>query len=349
METVLVTGAAGYIGSVLVPKLLAKGYRVKALDRFFFGEDKLVPHQHLTTIQEDSRKITKDIFDSVDYVIDLVAISNDPSGELFEESTWQINHHGRVNTAKLAKEQGVKRYILPSSCSIYGFQPELVDESAITNPLTVYAKANEKAESGVLALANENFCVSVMRQSTIFGYGRRMRFDLAINGMTLGAFKQGVLPLMRDGSQYRPMLHIQDTTDVMCLLLTVDANKINNEIFNVGSDENNYQLGVLGQKVADCVGQHMNKKIPIEWYGDPDHRSYKVSFDKIEKVLGWKAQWNAEKGVKEIIEKLLNGELVETEDSLTLPWYQELIKWHAIIKRIEMHGGMVDINMEVDK
>lgn len=172
-----------------------------------------------------------------------------------------------------------------------------------------------------------------------------MRFDLAINGMTLGAFKNHSLPLMRDGKQYRPMLHIQDTTDVMCLLLEAEESLINAEIFNVGSDENNYQLGILGEKVARTVGEKIGYAIPIEWYGDPDIRSYQVSFDKIKEQLGWQAKWNAERGVNEVLDKLISGELVESDDAFTLPWYQELIKWHGIIQKLTMHGGMVDLEL----
>src|SRR5690348_5251128 len=120
--TVLVTGAGGYIGTTLVPMLLAQNYRVRAVDRYFFGEDLLPAHPHLEILQEDARKIDPKTLSGVDYVIDLVAISNDPSGELFQSETYAINHVARANIARLAKAAGVKRYILPSSCSLYGFQ-----------------------------------------------------------------------------------------------------------------------------------------------------------------------------------------------------------------------------------
>lgn len=343
METVLVTGAGGYIGGVLVPKLLEKGYAVKAVDRFFFGKDILKPHPQLTLIQEDTRFMSEIHFANVDHVIDLVAISNDPSGELYADATYQINQASRVRTANLAKRMGVKRYVLPSSCSIYGFQKDQVTETSPTNPLTVYAKANEKAEHGVLPLGDNKFCVTVMRQATVFGYGPRMRFDLAINGMTYGAYTTKKLPLMRDGNQFRPMVHVQDTTDVMCLLLKAPQERINGQIFNIGSVENNYQLGPLAQKVADTVGQKIGTKIEIEWYGDPDHRSYSVNFEKVERTLEWKAQWNAEKGSAEIVDKLQSGELTKTTQTITLDWYKELAKWHKIIKQVEMYGGIVEL------
>lgn len=343
MKTVLVTGAGGYIGSVLTPKLLSKGYKVKAVDRFFFGIEKLKKHENLIIIKEDSRHLREEIFTGVDFVVDLVAISNDPSGELFKDATFAINHESRVRTAQLAKEKGVCRYILPSSCSIYGFQDQKVSETAKTNPLTVYAIANERAEQGVLPLSDEKFCVTVMRQATVFGYSPRMRFDLAINGMTYGAYTNKKLPLMRDGSQYRPMVHVDDTTDVMCLLLESETRKINGELFNVGGDSNNYQLGMLGEEVAKAVSEKIGQDVSIEWYGDPDHRSYSVEFNKIKNTLGWEPKWNAELGAKEIVDKLQDGTLIKNTDTITLEWYKELTKWHKIIKNAEMYDGILNI------
>ena len=343
MKTVLVTGAGGYIGSILVPKLLDKGYMVKAVDRYFFGEDKLQKNENLLIIKEDTRRLKEEVFANVDFVIDLVAISNDPGGEAFKEVTYQTNHISRVRTANIAKKMGVKRYILPSSCSIYGFQDEQVDETAKTNPLTVYAKANERAENGVLPLSDDNFCVTVMRQATVFGYSPRMRFDLAINGMTYGAYTNKKLPLMRDGSQYRPMVHVQDTTDVMCLLLEVEKEKVNGELFNIGGAKNNYQLGPLGEEVAKAVSQKINTEVEIEWYGDPDHRSYSVDFTKIKTILDWEPKWDAKMGAEDIVDKLESGDLEKNTQSITLTWYQELIKWHQIIKNCEMYGGILEI------
>jgi len=336
---ILVTGAGGYIGTTLVPMLLEQGHHVKVVDRFFFGEEKLERHENLTIIYDDSRKIDEEHFKGVEAVIDLVAISNDPSGEIYEKQTYEINHQSRVRTAKLAKKMGVKRYILPSSASIYGFQDKnlVADETTKTNPLTTYAIANEMAEKDILPLASENFCVVVLRQSTVYGYSPRMRLDLAINGMTYGAWKTGKLPLMRDGSQWRPMVHVKDTARAQIFMLTADQDKVNGEIFNVGSEKNVYQIKNLAEKVKGIV-----PNVEIEWYGDIDHRSYNVSFSKIE-ALGYKAEMIAEDGIKEILEKLESKELEKTLDTITLDWYQELTKWHTTIKRVEKYGGILDI------
>lgn len=363
MQRVLVTGGGGYIGTSLVPMLLEKGYAVRAIDRFFFGSDLLPESDSLELIREDCRRLKPEHFEGVDHVIDLVAVSNDPSGELFQDATWQINHACRAKSAQMAKAAGVKRYVLPSSCSIYGFQePGVVcTEANDINPLTTYAKANGRAEDDVRPLADDNFTVVVLRQSTVFGYSPRMRFDLAINGMSYGAWKTGKLPLLRDGTQYRPMVHVRDTASAQIFMIEYeDAAAINGQVFNVGSVENNYQLGPLAETVRDTVAEVTGKEVTIEWYGEPDHRSYQVNFDKIES-LGWKAQRVARDGVVEICEKLESGELEKNNRTITLEWYKNLTEWLGAVQdgktpsddegfkptdwvqKTEMYGGILEI------
>ena len=260
--------------------------------------------------------------------------------ELFQEATWGINHQARVRCARLAKQAGVTRYILPSSCSVYGFQDAetISTESSPTNPLTTYAKANLAAEEGVLELAADSFCAVAIRQATVYGLSPRMRFDLAINGMTYGAWKTGRLPLMRDGSQWRPMVHVRDTCSAMLFLLTAEEEQVRGQVFNIGSAENVYQIGPLGRLVADTVPG----EVEIEWYGDPDHRSYRVSFDKIEEV-GWKARLTAEDGVREVVAALESGETDKTPETLTLEWYKTLIRFQSILDEVTMDGALLDL------
>ena len=156
--------------------------------------------------------------------------------------------------------------------------------------------------------------------------------------MTYGAWKTGTLPLMRDGTQWRPMLHVKDAGGAMCFMLEADLDAVNGQLFNVGSDVNNYQLEPLAEKVASVLPND----IEIEWYGDPDHRSYRVSFAKIE-ALGFKAKYQAEDGAREVYEALEAGLIDKTPRTITLEWYKELAKWHEIIKNVEMYGGIVEI------
>jgi len=165
-----------------------------------------------------------------------------------------------------------------------------------------------------------------------------MRFDLAINGMTYGAWKTGVLPLMRDGTQWRPMLHVRDAAAAMCFVLGAEATAVNAQVFNVGANRNNYQVGPLAEIVISCLP----KLIRVDWYGDPDVRSYRVSFDKIES-LGFAAKYGAKEGALEVYQALESGALQKTAQTITLDWYKELTRWHQTIHEVEMYGGILSI------
>lgn len=337
MNTVLVTGGAGYIGSVLTRLLLEKGYHVKCLDRLFFGREsieELLDNPNYELIKDDIRWCNASIFDNVDAVIDMAALSNDPSGELNPEKTMEINFKGRERIATLSKKHGVKQYILASSCSIYGFQEGILTEESSVNPLTTYAEANYKAEQAALPLADDKFTATVLRQSTVFGLSPRMRFDLAINGMTFGFFKNKKIPVMRDGTQWRPFVHVRDTSNAFMKVLESDPEQVNGHIFNVGNNNQNVQILPLAEMVSKGAGVPFD----FEWYGDPDHRSYQVSFDKIKKSIGYDTKVTVEDGAREIANALNTGEVVPSPKMKTVDWYKYLIESQQILDDVVLDG-----------
>ncbi|MDF1637858.1 NAD-dependent epimerase/dehydratase family protein [Alcanivorax jadensis] len=323
MAHFLITGGAGYIGSVLVPRLLAEQHRVTVIDCFYFGQTTPAQHPALTCIEQDSRHISLTQLKGVDVVIDLAAMSNDPCGETFKTLTWEVNYRARARTARLARKAGVSRYILPSSCSVYGFQPEQVDEQSATNPLTTYARANLKAEQDILPLASESFCVIVLRLATVFGYSPRMRLDLVVNAMTYNAYKHGEIIIHGGGTQYRPLVHIKDVASAMICTAKAPTKIINGEIYNVGTESLNCQIN----NIAWQVQQQLHKKgrpIQIIHNGPQDLRSYQVSFTKIQAHCSWNSHHKLNKEIQYLIEGLDNKRINIDERCYTLNWYQRI-------------------------
>ncbi len=337
---VLVTGGAGYIGSVLVRRLLKEGYKVKVLDRFFFGKESLKSiskNPSLTLIQDDTRWFNPKILRNVDVVLDLAALSNDPSGELDPKKTMEINYKGRARVAKLSKKMGVKRYVLASSCSIYGFRDGLLDEKSPINPLTTYAKANRLAEINAKKLADDKFTTTMLRFATVYGLSNRMRFDLAVNGMVLGFYKNKQIPIMRNGKQWRPLIHVKDVAEAYVKIIKTPKEKINGEIFNVGSDDQNYQILPLAKEIAKAM------KIPFlkKWYGDPDSRSYKISFNKVNKIIGYKTKFKVSDASKEIFTALKKGIVTDSIKTKTVEWYKHLLESKKLVDSTEINNKIL--------
>ena len=336
---ILVTGGAGYIGSVLSRTLIGKGYDVSCLDRFFFGTETLKNvSDKIKLIKDDIRWFDPEILRGVDAVFDLASLSNDPSGELDPQKTLEINYKGRVRVATLSKKYKVKRYVLASTCSVYGFQEGTLTEESKLNPLTTYAKANSMAEKEALPLADKAFTATALRQATVYGLSHRMRFDLAINGMTLGFFKNGKIPIMRDGKQWRPFVHVKDTSNAFIRVLESDKESVNGQIFNVGNNEQNVQIFDLAKMVAESIHLPFN----FEWYGSPDARSYRVSFDKISEQLDYRTSYTPKDGAKEVYDALKEGKLNPDDPrTITVKWYKHLLETRKLISDLEINGALL--------
>jgi len=335
---VLVTGGGGYIGSVLVRRLVREGYGVRVLDRFFFGEESLRDvAEEVEIVRGDVRDVTPEIFRDIFAVFDLAALSNDPAGELDPAKTLDINYLGRARIARLARHAGVARYVLASSCSIYGFQTGLLTEESPVNPLTTYAEANHLAEQAVLPLSCDSFCVTALRQATVYGLSPRMRFDLAVNGMTLGLWKNGKINVLRDGSQWRPFVHVEDTARAFLLVLESAVEAVSGQVFNVGSDEQNIRILDLAKQVATACG----REFAMEWYGDPDHRSYTVSFGKIREHLGYGVEHTFADGARGIFAALEEGAIDTGERTKTVAWYRKLLEAKSLVDAVSHRGEIL--------
>jgi nucleoside-diphosphate-sugar epimerase len=337
---VLVTGLGGYIGSTLAEMLLEQGYDVVGLDRFFFGTERLrdlAADPRLTLLRKDVRDVEAADFEGIDAVCDLASLSNDPSGELDPETTIGINHKGRERVANKAKESGVKRYLLASSCSVYGHGVSSnLDESSQANPISTYAKANLAAEHSVLPLADGSFTVTVLRQATVYGLSRRMRFDLAINLMTLNAVEKAKIFVLGGGRQWRPIVHVRDTARAFIAVLGADPRVVNGEVFNVG--QQNTQILSLAYIVRE------NIPFPIELQvvpDDPDKRDYNVSFDKFAKALSYRAEKTPADGVREIYEALKTGKTSADPTTYTVSWYKKIVEAQQLLNSVILNGRLL--------
>lgn len=317
IKTVLVTGGAGYLGSVMVRRLLELGYKVSTFDKLYFGDEPirdLLRNDNLKLIRGDIVSFEKhpDLFEGVDAVIHLAGLANDPSCDLNPRFSMEVNYRSAVRLATASKKEGISRFIFASSCSVYGAgRDNLLDEQSQLHPLSLYAKTKLWAENDIRQLTDHSFCPVFLRQATLFGLSPRMRFDLAINMMTKFALITKKIFVMGGGKQWRPFLHLNDASEAFVRCLETHPDKIRGETFNVGSNDLNYQVCDLGRLVAECVNDNVELEGIPE---DADTRSYRVDFTKVRRQLGFKPKRNVRDGVEEITEAIRNGLLGDLED-----------------------------------
>lgn len=296
IKRVLVTGGAGYVGAVLVPKLLDKGYQVKVLDLYIYGKDvlsKVKKNPNLIEIKGDIRdkKLLEKEIPGIDAVIHLACISNDPSYELDPQLSKSINYDAFVPLVDISRKSKVKRFIYASSSSVYGIKEVTeVTEDLDLNPLTDYSKYKAKCEEVLLNSATDDFIVTVIRPATVCGYSPRLRLDLTVNILTNHAINKGEITVF-GGEQMRPNIHIEDMADLYVYLLGLPNEKIHKKVFNAGYE--NYKINEIAKKVQTVIGNQIQiKTVPID-----DNRSYHVSSKKIKEELGFLPKHTIEEAV----------------------------------------------------
>lgn len=305
IETVLVTGGAGYVGAVLVPKLLDEGYKVKVVDLYIYGDgvlDQVKDNSNLEQIRGDirDRSLLEKVVPGCDAVIHLACISNDPSFELAPALGKTINYDAFLDLVDVSRESGVQRFIYASSSSVYGIKDEdQVTEDLPLEPLTDYSKFKAMCEQ-YLEDNKGGMASLVIRPATVCGYSPRLRLDLTVNILTNHAINNQKITVF-GGQQQRPNLHIQDMTDLYLLVLRLPAERINGKIFNAGYQ--NHSVAAIAEIVRKVVGE----EVEIVTTPTDDIRSYRVSSEKIKNELGFKARHTIEDAVAELTEAFRKG------------------------------------------
>ncbi|MFB3778596.1 MAG: NAD-dependent epimerase/dehydratase family protein [Bryobacteraceae bacterium] len=321
---ILVTGGAGYLGSVLVPKLLVRGHRVHVMDLGYFGMGHLRGMRpEVTLLREDLRRVIEDagfaasLLENVDCVMHLAAMSNDPSAELRPELTEETNYRGTVALARAAKAAGV-RFLFSSSCSVYGDADGVLDEDGPVNPLTTYAVSKLKAEQELEQMADAQWRPVILRNGTLFGYSPRMRFDLVINIFSLYATLYNEIRVFGEGKQWRPFLHISDCARAFIFL--AEKRNLKHHRYNVCRE--NLRVTDLAQIFSELKPGLKVSYTPTE---DADVRDYAVSGARLREE-GYEPRIEVRVGAEEIMDAIVSGLVPDPESVFyrNAKWLREL-------------------------
>lgn len=309
-KQILITGGGGYVGAVLVPKLLAAGYRVRVLDLFLYGEDVLDAVREeasLEVVRGDLRDldVVKAAVAECDAVIHLACISNDPSFELDPQLGKSINYDAFRPLVEASRDAGVKRFIYASSSSVYGVKHEpKVTENLSTEPLTDYSRFKAMCEEVLREYQSDDFTTVTLRPATVCGYSRRLRLDLTVNILTNHAVNNGRIRVF-GGSQYRPNLHIEDMTDLYVQLLELPKDKVAGKVWNAGHD--NLSVMTIAERIRDVIGR---SEIDIVTEPTDDLRSYRVSSDLIRRDIGFEPKRAIEDAVQDLLDAFDRGDIL---------------------------------------
>lgn len=298
---ILLTGHHGYIGSVCGPLFVDAGHEVVGLDTLFYRDCDLpsTPARSTSELLLDVRDVRPAELEGFDAVVHLAALSNDPIGDFSPELTREINYQATVSLARAAREAGVRRFIFASSCSMYGASAdEAVDESAPLKPLTAYAESKVRSEEELAELAGPDFAPVSMRNATAYGVSPRLRVDLVLNNLVGWAHTTGKVKILSDGTPWRPLIHVEDISRAALAAVEAPEHVIRGEAFNVGRDDENYQIRALGDIVEEVVPGSV---VEYAGSGDPDPRSYRVTFEKLTRAFpDLELKWTARAGAQEL-------------------------------------------------
>ena len=300
---ILITGNLGYVGTELSSYLLKYEMTLSGLDSGYYRECLLdAEHRDIPTKIKDVRDIVVEDFLNFDVVVHLAALSNDPIGELDSDLTYQINRDASIKAANLAREAGATRFIFVSTQSIYGISKSEfeLDEEALKNPQTSYAKSKWDAEQTILEMSSRDFTTLALRPSTVFGWSPRLRSDIVFNNLLLSGLTKGQIEVHSDGSPWRPIVHVSDLSEAIRLAILADSEKVNGNSFNIGKIGGNYTVREIALAAQKCVNR-ADVIFNTENISDP--RSYKVNFEKAKSILGFEAKRDLVESGQEILMK----------------------------------------------
>jgi nucleoside-diphosphate-sugar epimerase len=298
---ILVTGTEGYLGSLLAPLLMKHGHEVVGVDTGYYKEGWLFNGSPVTakTLVKDIRDIALEDLRGMEAIVHMAELSNDPTGELSPNITYDINHKGSIRLAELARKAGVTRFVYMSSCSVYGVasgdQP--VTEESPVNPQTAYGVCKTLVERDLKPMATDDFSPTFMRNATAYGASPRMRFDIVLNNLSGLAWTTKEIKMTSDGTPWRPLVHGLDIAKAILHVLAAPRATIHNQVLNVGDSRHNYRVKEIAEIVAKAFP---GCQLSFGTQG-ADNRSYRVAFEKIHKVLpGFSCDWNAQRGAEQL-------------------------------------------------
>jgi nucleoside-diphosphate-sugar epimerase len=351
---VLLIGGAGYIGSALLPKLLADGYRVRLLDAFLYGDEPIAAWKHkpnLEIVKADFRRVDVVVraMQGVQAVIHLGAIVGDPACALDEELTIETNLLATRMIAEVTKGEGIERFIFASSCSVYGATDDFLNEDSMLHPVSLYARSKIACENVLLGMKSDTFRPVLLRFGTIFGLSGRTRFDLVVNLLTAKAVVDRTITVF-GSDQWRPFLHVDDAALAVHRVLKAPDDALTDTVFNVGSNGQNRTLGDVGRLIRRMVP---TAELQILDNGNIDRRNYRVNFSRIRRCLDYAPAWTLQDGISQVIEAIESGQIKDYRSPLysnvrflseeigpeSLRFAQE--RWARNVLEVSDNNGMV--------